>query len=149
MAKEQLKGGLNTLLNRTAQNPAEAAAATEQEQTAPSRAEELRQTLTDPELKAALENEQELRAALRSKRFAGGRPKKGETKTSVQKGYGRTCIVANLEKMDKMREMAFRETLTIKEVMEAAMDLAIKTYEAKHGELIPADHSGDFTKIFD
>nr|CRY93857.1 hypothetical protein [uncultured prokaryote] len=148
MAKNQLKGGLNTLLNRTAQNPASADGA-EQEQTAPTRAEQLRETLTDPELKEALENEEELRAALRAKRFAGGRPKKGVTRVSAQSGYGRTCIVANIEKMDKMREMAFRETLTIKEVMEAAMDLAIKTYEAKHGELIPADHSGDATTIFD
>lgn len=144
MAKDQLKGGLNTLLNRTEQTTAPT-----EEQTAPSRAEELRETLTDPELKAVLQNEEKLKAALRLKRYQGGRPKKGVTHVSKQSGYGRTCIIANIEKLDKIREIAFRETLTIKEVMEAAMDLAIRTYEAKHGEVIPADHSGDATKIFD
>lgn len=143
MGKKDLAGGLSTLLGRQ-ENPTEQ---TEQEQT--SRAEELRATLKDETLKEALQNEEQLREALRDKRFAGGRPKKGVTNISKTKGYGRTCIVANIEKMDKIREIAFRETLTIKEIFEAMMANLIKTYEEKHGEIIPADHSGDANKLYD
>lgn len=144
MGKEKLAGGLQTLLSRN-----ETSAPSPEQETAPSRTEEMRETLKDPELKEALQNEEQLRAALRSKRFAGGRPKKGETRISVTRGYGRTCIVANEEKMDKIREIAFRETLTIKQIFEAMMDNLISSYEAKHGEIIPADHSGDPNKLFD
>lgn len=143
MGKEKLAGGLQTLLSRN-----ETPSREEEPQTAPSRTEEMRETLKDQELKEALQNEEQLRAALRAKRFAGGRPKKGETRFSVTRGYGRTCIVANEEKMDKIREIAFRETLTIKQIFEAMMDNLISSYEAKHGEIIPADHSGDPTKLF-
>lgn len=147
MGKDKLAGGLQTLLSRI-ETPAPAK--DEQEQSAaPSRTEQMRETLTDPELKEALQNEEQLRAALRAKRFAGGRPKKGETNVSQTRGYGRTCIVANEKKMDKIREIAFRETLTIKQIFEAMMDNLISTYEAKHGEIIPADHSGDANKLFD
>lgn len=146
MGKEKLAGGLQTLLSRK-ETPTPVKE--EQEQSAPTRTEEMRETLSDPELKEALENEETLRAALRSKRFAGGRPKKGETRVSQTRGYGRTCIVANEEKMDKIREIAFRETLTIKQIFEGMMDNLIANYEAKHGEIIPADHSGDVNKLFD
>lgn len=146
MANEKLKGGLQTLLNRN-DNPTPPPAT--EGQTEPSQKEELRNTIKDPELKEALQNEEELKAALRAKRFAGGRPKKGETKVSQTRGYGRTCIVANEKKMDKIREIAFRETLTIKQIFEAMMDNLISSYEAKHGEIIPADHSGDPNKLFD
>ena len=131
-----LKGGLGNLLGRTDTTPEpEAAPLTKEE-----RKEAMIEQLSDEQLKAAL----------REKRFAGGRPKKGEVRESRTDGYGRTCIVANMEKLAKIREIAFRETLTIKEVMEAAMDLAIRTYEAKHGEVIPdPDHyKGDATKLF-
>jgi hypothetical protein len=140
MSKESLKGGLQSLLRR------DEAAETQQPENSPSN--ELRETISDPELKEALSDEVQLKQALRAKRYAGGRPKKGQTHVSAEEGYSRTCIVANAAKMEKIREIAFRETLTIKEVMEAAMDLAIRTYEKKHGEVIPQDHSGDSSNLF-
>lgn len=143
MAKQDLAGGLKNLLSHTAPD------AQQEQETAVSTTEQLRATLTDSELIEAIQNEEQLRQALRAKRFAGGRPKKGETNVSQTRGYGRTCIVANEEKMDKIREIAFRETLTIKQIFEAMMDNLINTYEAKHGEVIPQDHSGDATKLFD
>ncbi len=144
MSKKELEGGLQTLLSRNT------APDIQQEQdTSISITEQLRATLTDAELIEALQNEEQLRQALRAKRFAGGRPKKGETNISQTRGYGRTCIVANVIKMDKIREIAFRETLTIKQIFEAMMDNLITTYEAKHGEVVPQDHSGDATKLYD
>lgn len=137
MAKRDLSGGLQSLLQR--KDPKIETSSTE----------ELKATIKDPELKEALEDEETLRSALRSKRFAGGRPKKGETRESKTKGYGRTCIVINEEKLAKIKEIGFRETLTLKEIFEAMMDNLIKTYEAKHGEITPTDHSGDANKLYD
>ena len=140
MAKKDLKGGLGNLLGRNDTPEPEEVEAVDVTPTKEQVQEALIDRLSDEELKVAL----------RAKRFAGGRPKKGEIRESKEKGYGRTCIVANAEKMAKIREIAFRETLTIKEVMEAAMDLAIRTYEAKHGEVIPDPnhYKGDSTKLF-
>lgn len=142
MAKaDKLKSGLGNLLQRTDQEP-DTTPVVEQALTPE---EERRENLIDQI------GDEELRTALRAKRFAGGRPRKGTSHTSKEDGYGRVCIVANTEKMDKIREMAFRETLTIKEVMEAAMDLAIQTYEKKHGKLNPNPDNwkgGDVSKLF-
>ena len=60
--------------------------------------------------------------------------RKSEKKTESAK-YGRLCAVVNVEKMDKMRAIAEMEGLQIKDVLEAAMDLAIQRYEKKHGEI--------------
>ena len=79
-----------------------------------------------------------LRDALAAKRnIKRGRPRKDVPIISKASGYGRVCNVVNLKKMDKLREIAFRETLTIKQVVEAAFDLAIENYEKKHGEIVP------------
>ena len=92
-----------------------------------------------------------LREALRKKRMQNrGRPRKNARHYSVTDGYQRVCVIMNSEKMEKIREMAFRETLTIKEVMEAALDLAISKYEATHGEIKPNKdgRSGDVSQLF-
>lgn len=93
-----------------------------------------------------------LREALRKKRMDGrGRPRKDTNSHSVSDDYQRVCVIVNTEKMEKIREMSFRETLTIKEVVEAAFDLAISKYEKKHGEIKPnkAARCGDVSKLFD
>lgn len=143
MAKKELEGGLQTLIGRTEPTT------TGQDLPIPSKVDLLKETLSDEELKELINDEERLRQAMRSKRFAGGRPKKGDTKHRESQGYGRTCIVANIDKMNKIREIAFRETLTIKQLFEGMMDNLIKTYEAKHGEVVPADHSGDVSHLFD
>ena len=143
MGKDKLKGGLQTLLQR---QPDQGETSTTEQQ--PSRSDELMETLKDPELKEALQNEEQLREALRSKRFAGGRPRKGESRISKSEGYERISLIANIAKMNKIREIAFRETLTIKQIFEAMCDNLIQNYEAKHGEIIPKDHSTDAGKLF-
>ena len=144
MGKEKLMGGLQTLLQRQ-QTPEPEPPETEQQ---PSKAEVLRDTLKDPELKEALQDEELLKKALRLKRFAGGRPRKGESRISQSEGYERICLIANEKKMAKIREIAFRETLTIKQIFEAMCDNLIQTYEEKHGEVTPTDHSVDAGNLF-
>jgi len=72
----------------------------------------------------------ELRAALRAKRMDGrGRPRKGVSRESLTEGYSRATMLVNSEKYAKLRDIGLQETKTIKEVVEAAFDLAIKKYE--------------------
>lgn len=91
----------------------------------------------DPEAQRDLE----LREALRKRRLAGrGRTPKSQEPSESQKaseGYGRATTIVNIAKMQQLREIAFRETLTIKEVIEAAFDKIIADYEAQHGPLVP------------
>ena len=140
MNKEQMKGGLNALFGDSLPHKEEIAP---EPPTTPEP--------TSTEIINSVEDE-ELKAALHKRRMAHrGRPKKSEgADGSFTEGYGRATTIVNLEKMAKLREIAKRETLTIKEVIEATMDLAISTYEAKHGKIriYPEEERGDVTKLF-
>lgn len=93
---------------------------------------------TDPNDIINSVEDEELRQALRAKRMKGrGKRKRGQRVDSLQEGYTRACTIVPILKMEKLREISFRETLTIKEVVEAAFDLAIEAYEAEHGEVVP------------
>lgn len=93
---------------------------------------------TDPNDIINSVEDEELKAALRTKRMKGrGRPRSGQRVDSLQEGYTRACFIVPTYKMEKLREISFQATLTIKEVVEAAFDLAIEAYEAEHGEVIP------------
>jgi hypothetical protein len=49
--------------------------------------------------------------------------------------YVRICTIANLELMEKLRAIARKENIQIKHVIEAAMKLAVSSYEAKNGKV--------------
>lgn len=92
-----------------------------------------------------------LKEALHKKRMDGrGRPRKDQEHGSKTRGYTRMTTIVNVAKMEKLKEIAYLETLTIKEVMEAAMDLAIKAYEEKHGEIdtTKPHHKGNPNNLF-
>lgn len=64
-------------------------------------------------------------------------------------GYTTATISVNIEYYDKLKEIAFLENLTIKKLVESAMLLAVKSYEAKHGEIkIKKIKQGDALEIF-
>lgn len=74
--------------------------------------------------------DEELRAALRTKRMEGrGRPRKGQRKELVSENYCRATTIVNTAKFERLKEIALLETSTIKEVMEWAFDIAIREYE--------------------
>lgn len=125
--EEALKGGLAALFGGAS---AETNQADEQvtETSINDNEADIIQTIEDDRLRDALEAKRNIKR---------GRPRKDVPVISKANGYGRVCNVVNLEKMDKLREIAFRETLTIKQVVEAAFDLAIEKYEKKHGEIVP------------
>lgn len=115
--EEKLKGGLNALLG---------GAPEEKPQQKQKRQEELMETVKDEELRQLLDE--------RRKRDLG-RPRKDTKHLSRTEGYERMTTIVNTEKMEKLKAIALKETKTIKEVMEEVMDLAIETYEAKHGPI--------------
>ena len=91
-----------------------------------------------------------LRERLRQKRLIGrGRPRKNDQLGRRMDGYDRTSLIINKEKWAKIKEIAFIETLTMKEIVELALDLVIERYESKHGEIVPVpNRKKDIAEIF-
>ena len=149
---ELLKGGLNALLGGS-QNQTQGEAAPEPptaptaetssetiEEGTPEEEDELIASITDSELKAALQ------AKRNEKR---GRPRKSAAYRSREAElYTRTTWIMRRDLLAKLREIGFRETLTLKEIMEQIVSEAVAVYEEKHGELKPRDHRGDPSSLF-
>ena len=83
--------------------------------------------------------DEELREALRAKRMDGrGRPRKNTDRNGKRTdGYSRTSLIVNDELWAKIKEVAFRETLTMKEIVDLALRMVVERYEAKHGTIEP------------
>ena len=147
--EEKLKGGLDALFGgvkpraERVEVVEEAAPVMEVEPTTPQDEEDLINSVED----------EELRAALHKKRMEGrGRPRKNLGVDGKRTdGYTRTSIIAHEEKYAKIKEIAFRSTLTTKDILEAAMDMLIEKYEAKHGVVVPNPeaYKGDIKRLFD
>jgi hypothetical protein len=99
----------------------------------------------------SIENE-ELREALRKKRMDGrGRPRKNTDKNGKRTdGYSRTSLIVNDELWAKIKEVAFRETLTMKEIVDLALHMVVDRYEAKHGTIKPQpqNYTKNINEIF-
>lgn len=147
--EDKLKGGLDALFGGVkprAERVEVVDEATPEMEVEPTTAQD------EEDLINSIEDE-ELREALRKKRMSGrGRPRKNLGVDGKRTdGYTRTSIIANEEKYAKIKEIAFRSTLTTKEIMEAAMDMLIEKYEAKHGVVVPNPeaYKGDIKRLFD
>lgn len=157
-AKKDLTGGIANLLSgadqRITKQPQAATETPEQPEGAAPQIELEPTTLQDEsDLINSVEDEElreELRERLRQKRLIGrGRPRKNDQLGRRMDGYDRTSLIINKEKWAKIKEIAFIETLTMKEIVELALDMVIERYESKHGEIIPvADRKKDITEIF-
>lgn len=63
----------------------------------------------------------------------------------------RVCTIINVELMGKIREIARKEAMQIREVFELALKFAIQDYESKNGVIHvrkPKSKKGDASKIF-
>jgi len=94
----------------------------------------------------------QLRAALEARRKEGrGRPRKNTDATGKRTdGYSRTSFIIKDTTWAKIREIAFRKTLTMKEIVELALEMLIKEYEKTNGEVTPhpEKYKGDIHDIF-
>lgn len=149
MAKKNYRGALDGLLQST--QPTEGTEEVEAVEVA-TEAEPQATPEEEDELISQVKDE-ELKELLKAKRLEGsGRPKKGRPHKSKKEGYKTISIIVNENKYELLREMGLRETLTIKEVFEAAMDLAIQKYEEAKGQKLtirnPEERRGDASTLF-
>lgn len=163
--KEKLKGGLANLLSGADQSvskkrmadelPVQEPDAVKDENREPETSApmepttqpdgKLIDTIEDPELREILERRMEER-----RKVGRGRPRKNDQLGRRMDGYDRTSLIINKEKWEKLKEIAFRETITLKEIVELALDLVIERYESKHGEVKPEPdkRKRDINEIF-
>lgn len=142
---DETEAALERLQAAAPEEPESAAPQMEVEPTTLEDETDLINTIEDPELK------EELKRRLHKKRMVGrGRPRTTTDKTGRRiDGYNRTSLIIPVEKWAKIKEIAFRETLTMKEITELALDLVIERYEAKHGEVKPQpERKKDISEIF-
>ena len=145
---DKLSEGLNNLLGarneakeRFNVNEAETAQQNEAvEEEAPEDEKDIINTIEDEELKEALKRHR-LRKAGRPRKDAKDRMADGEK-------YTRFTTIGNREQIAKLKEIGFRETLTLKEILEQIFADAIEAYEKKHGVVVPKNHKGDPSKLF-
>ena len=61
--------------------------------------------------------------------------KRGRKPNPDSSSYSRMCAVVNIELQAKLQEIAHRNSLSFKEVLEQAMEKAVEAYETKYGEI--------------
>lgn len=135
-----------TIEDTTAQEePEDAAPTIKVEPTTTQDETDLINSIEDEELRKELE-----RRLLQKKMIGRGRPRKNDQLGRRTDGYGRTSLIISLKKWAKIKEVANRETLTLKEIVELALDMVIERYERKHGEIKtqPERHKRDINEIF-
>lgn len=153
--KEKLKGGIASLFGGATQSVARPTERRSEETTSNDEAKiveatqqeeiDLINSVEDQELRTLLEER------LNQKRKVGrGRPRKNDINGKRSDGYDRTSLIIPVNKWAKVKEIAFIETLTLKEIVELALDLVIERYESKHGEVTPQPErtKKDINEIF-
>ena len=149
MAKK-LNSGIGNLLSGASTNvTAKAETKIEEtpivEQATAQEENELINSVDDEELRELLKER------LKQKRMIGrGRPRTAHDERGKRTdGYNRTSLIVNVEKWEKIKEIAFRETLTMKEITELALDMVIERYEQKNGTIEVTEKSKrDINEIF-
>ena len=80
--------------------------------------------------------------------FLTGRRRNGDDRELVTRIDVRTCMLLDKEQYDKIREIALRETMTIKDLTHMMFQLAIDQYEKKHGVVVPRGETPSRKDIF-
>ena len=69
--------------------------------------------------------------------FMTGRRRNNDDRDLITRNDIRTCMVLDKEQYDKIREIALRETMTIKDLTNVMFQFAIDHYEKKNGVVVP------------
>ena len=80
--------------------------------------------------------------------FMTGRRRNGDERELITRNDVRTCMLLDKEQYDKIREIALRETMTIKDLTHMMFQLAIDQYEKRHGVVVPRGESPSRNDIF-
>ena len=71
--------------------------------------------------------------------FMTGRRRNNDDRDLITRNDIRTCMVLDKEQYDKIREIALRETMTIKDLTNVMFQFAIDHYEKKNGVVVPRE----------
>lgn len=135
---KDLRGGLKALLDG-ADKTSEAKDAIEVAEPQHQGKEEL----STEELLNTLEDSS-LRDVIRERQTKAGRPRKGEDSR-----YERATLLVDKIKMAKVRKIAALESLLLKDIIEAGLDIVIAKYEETHGTIEPLiQKKGDILNLF-
>lgn len=139
---KDLSGGMVNLFGNRSATPAQKSeSAVEETPATPQEEEDLLNSIEDEQLREALRQKQNSRR---------GRPRKDAEQAQRDSAlYTRATFVVSRELLGKMRAIGYRETLTIKEVMEQAMRKAVKDYEKINGPVMPLYKENGDKNIFE
>ena len=142
---DETEAALERLQAATPEEPESAAPKMVVKPTKPQDETDLINSIEDPELREELKRRQHQRTMI-----GRGRPRKNTDRIGRRTdGYNRTSLIVPVDKWAKIKEIAFRETLTMKEIVELAIDMVIERYENKHGEVKPhQERKRDINEIF-
>ena len=80
--------------------------------------------------------------------FMTGRRRNNDDRDLITRNDIRTCMVLDKEQYDKIREIALRETMTIKDLTNVMFQFAIDHYEKKNGVVVPRTETMTKKSIF-
>ena len=80
--------------------------------------------------------------------FMTGRKRNDDESALITRNDVRTCMVLDKEQYDKIREIALRETMTIKDLTHVMFQFAIDHYEKKNGVVVPRAETMTKKSIF-
>ena len=80
--------------------------------------------------------------------FMTGRRRNNDDRDLITRNDIRTCMVLDKEQYDKIREIALRETMTIKDLTNVMFQFAIDHYEKKNGVVVPRAETMTKKSIF-
>ena len=80
--------------------------------------------------------------------FMTGRRRNNDDRDLITRNDIRTCMVLDKEQYDKIREIALRETMTIKDLTNVMFQFAIDHYEKKNGVVVPRTEAAAKKSIF-
>lgn len=75
-----------------------------------------------------------------------GRPRRDEASNVTN--WMRTSLIVNKDVYDKLREIAVRESITLKDMIHFSFELAIEKYEQKNGKVELAPRSRKKEELF-
>lgn len=122
--EEQLRGGISAMFGDGQQKAAEPRMISEEEY-------------------AELEYQQNER-----RKFLTGRRAKDDPRSLITSDDMRTSIIVDKKQYAIIKEIALRECVTIKDLINAIFQLAIDKYEEKNGQVMPRVFMNDASKLF-
>ena len=136
---ELLKGGIRALFGESGDEATPEQQAPAPEETAPDvDLSEFQGSDLDKSIIGSIED-RELQESLRNYRLEKarrGRKMMHQNGSGIPEGYKRATFVLSIKKPRKLHYIAMHETITLKDLMDEALSIAIAKYEKRYGKIV-------------